>query len=70
MGTKSGEIGASQIVQNEFRIRVLEELVHYLTNNTPGLKKPTNKQINDMKKRAAERLKIKYPKSNIKLKTD
>jgi len=37
MGIRLGEIDSNQILQNEFRIGVLEKLVEKILNRSPGI---------------------------------
>jgi len=67
MGIKFGEIDASQILDNEFRIGVLERLLEFIVNNNPDLTKPTQEQINEIRNTVAGDLKKKYPNSGISL---
>lgn len=68
MGIKFGEIDATQILENEFRIGVLEELVEFLLNNNINITKPQQEDIKNMKKKVIEKLTRKYPNSGIKFK--
>ncbi|HEB36972.1 hypothetical protein LCGC14_0941170 [marine sediment metagenome] len=68
MGIKFGEIDASQILQNEFRLAVLEKIVEMIANNnTPMLRIPSGDDVNGIKSAVVEDLKKKYPKSDIAL---
>jgi hypothetical protein len=69
MGIKFGEIDSGQILENEFRIGVLEKITEFLMNRNPMIK-PTNDDIKDIKKGVVEQLKNKYPNSGIKFKED
>ncbi len=69
MGIKFGEIDASQILQNEFRLAVLEKIVERIANdNKNTLKIPSLDDVNGIKDAIVEDLKKKYPKSDIGLK--
>lgn len=68
MGIKFGEIDSSQILDNEFRIGVLEKLLEFILNNNPNIVKPTEENINDIRNAAIEVLKKKYPNSGIERK--
>ena len=68
MGIKFGEIDSGQILENEFRISVLEKLLEVIINNNPSLNKPTQQQIEQIKTSIVEVLKVKYPNSGLSLK--
>lgn len=68
MGVKFGEIDSGQILENEFRIGVLERIIEVLANNNPSLLKPTQPQVDEIRMAVAETLKKKYPNSGISLK--
>ncbi len=71
MGVKFGEIDASQILQNEYRIGVLEGFVDWiLTNNSAFVKNLTDEEMNEIRQRVVRRLKHKYPKSGIELRQE
>ena len=61
MGIKFGEIDANQILENEFRLGVLERLLEGMLNANPNLKKPTDLDLHKIRKAVIEDLKIKYP---------
>ncbi|WP_043766593.1 hypothetical protein [Algiphilus aromaticivorans] len=66
MGVKFGEIDSSQILDNEFRILVLERVVdHLLTSNPTGA---LGLDIQNIRKDVLEVMKKKYPNSGIELK--
>jgi len=67
MGIKFGEIDANQILQNEFRIGVLEKLLEWTLNNSP-MTRPSLKEIKEIKKSVIMQLQQKYPKSGIEYK--
>jgi hypothetical protein len=68
MGIKFGEIDANQILDNEFRIGVLERLLEAVLNSNPDLKKPSVEDIEQIRIKVVENLKKKYPKSGIEFK--
>ena len=67
MGIKFGEIEASQILQNEYRIGVLEHLIEWIMNNNQTLTLPSQEQIGSIRKTVVESLQKKYPKTRIGL---
>lgn len=66
MGIKFGEIDAGQILDNEFRLLVLERIVDRLLQATPAA--AIGLDINSIRKDVVEVLKKKYPNSGIGLK--
>ena len=65
MGIKFGEIDASQILDNEFRIKVLEQILAWVFNNNPTMKQPTQVDVAQFRKQTIEVLQKKYPNSGI-----
>ena len=70
MGIKFGEVDASQILDNEFRINVLEEIIEWILDNNESLTAPTKENLVEIRKSVVERLQKKYPKSGITYKGD
>jgi len=68
MGIKFGEVDANQILENEFRIGVLEAILEGVFNNNPNINGPNQDQINQIREQVADRLKKKYPNSGIEFK--
>ena len=68
MGIKFGEIDANQILENEYRLGVLEKLLERLLNNNPNMVRPNAKAIIEIRHEVIEILKAKYPKSGIEFK--
>ncbi len=64
MGIKFGEIDANQILENEYRIGVLELLVERIASG----KKVSNDDLKEIRAQVVLRLKEKYPNSGIELK--
>jgi len=67
MGIKFGEIDSSQILQNEYKIGVLEGILGWIIHNN-SLISPSKKDIEEIKKTIVGELRKKYPKSGIKYK--
>jgi len=66
MGTRFGEIDVAQIVENEFRVLVLEGIVNRLLKGLPpGTLQQSD--IDDIRASVVEQLKKKYPKTGISL---
>jgi hypothetical protein len=69
MSIKIGEFDiANQLLDNEFRIGVLEKLLEKVLNNNPALKLPTPSDLEKFRMQTAEELKKKYPHSGIEYK--
>ena len=67
MGIKFGEIDSSQILDNEFKIKVLEKILEWILNNNDSLIKPSQENIMEIRKSVVEDLRKKYPDSGINL---
>ncbi len=67
MGIKFGEIDSSQILDNEYRIKVLEKILEIIINNNSSLVKPTPQEIAVARNDVVELLRKKYPNSGISL---
>ncbi|WP_396179647.1 hypothetical protein [Flavobacterium sp.] len=66
MGIKIGDIDiANQIIDNDFRIGVLEKILEKLLNSNKNLVLPTQMEIEDFREKTATELKAKYPNSGI-----
>ena len=68
MGIKFGEIDSGQILDNEFRIGVLELVLDLLVRKNPGITGFTGEELETIREEVATRLKAKYPKSGIEYK--
>ena len=68
MGARFGEIDISQIVDNEFRIGVLENIIDLLIRKNPELKGFTQIEVESIREQVANTLKNKYPNSGIEYK--
>ena len=68
MGAKFGEIDISQILDNEFRIGVLENVIDLLMRKNPTLIGFTQQEIDGIREQVANNLKRKYPNSGIEYK--
>jgi hypothetical protein len=64
MGIKFGEIDANQILENEYRIGVLEEMVQRLANGQTV----NDDNLKEIRIKVVSRLSKKYPNSGVKLK--
>lgn len=68
MGIKFGEVDSGQIIENEFRIGVLEKLLEYILDRNTNIIKPTDEMVNEIRNSVIEVLKKKYPNSGIERK--
>jgi hypothetical protein len=68
MGIKFGEVDSSQILENEFRIGVLERLLDFILVNNSFAIKPSQTQIEEIRQSVVEILQKKYPNSGITFK--
>lgn len=66
MGVKFGEIDSTQILENEYRINVLERVVDHLLTANPSTGDDLN--IDEIRKNVIKDLQVKYPNSGIDLK--
>ena len=66
MSIKFGEIDTSQILQNEFKIMVLEKIIEKLIIATPNAGQWIN--LLEIRKQVVEELQKKYPNSGIEMK--
>lgn len=68
MGIKFGEIDSNQILENEYRMGVLEGVVDWiLTNNEAFAQQLTPQVMAEIRDGVVTRLRQKYPKSRIGL---
>jgi len=69
MGIKFGEIDASQILENEFKIGVLERALDKLIQkNGTDIAGITTQEMEEIRETVTNILKTKYPKSGIEYK--
>lgn len=68
MGARFGEIEISQILENEYRIGVLESTIEWILSNNQGfVNHLTPEVLEQIRRDVVGRLQEKYPKSNIGL---
>ena len=67
MGVKFGEIDASQILDNEFRIMVLEATLALILSKNPRVFRPSEREMEKIREDVISKLREKYPDSGIEL---
>lgn len=68
MSIKIGDIDlVKQGLETEFRLGVLEHLLEQIINTNTALTKPTQNELEGIRKMVVEQLKKKYPNSGIEL---
>lgn len=71
MGIKFGEIDSGQILQNEYKIDVLENVLQFILNKNAGsIISPSKDELSQIRKSVVDSLKKKYPNSGIDLKEE
>ena len=71
MGVKFGEIDSGQIIENEYRIMVLEKIVETLARKMPITGSAlSEKEVTQIRTETVEQLQKKYPNSGISLKKE
>lgn len=66
MSIKIGDFDiANQLLDNEFRVSVLEKLLEKILNNNRNLVLPSQEELDLIRQKTAEELKKKYPNSGI-----
>jgi hypothetical protein len=66
MGIKFGEIDATQILENEYRIGILEHIVNVMMQRAPTAA-PTREEMANITAAVIRRMQEKYPNSGIGL---
>ena len=66
MGVKFGEIDATQILENEYRIGILEHVVNIMMQRAPTIA-PTREEIANITAVVIRQMQEKYPNSGIGL---
>lgn len=70
MVIKFGEIDSAQILDNEFRIGVLEHILDSIIANNKSLILPSKNEYQEIRKKVFQHLQKKYPKSGLNLKEE
>ena len=66
MGIKFGEIDATQILDNEYKVKLVARILELLFSKNPQLG-PTIEEMEEIKADIEKELQKKYPNSGIKL---
>jgi len=66
MSVKFGEIDVAQIVDNEYKIKLLLKTLTWLLSNNPQLTMPTQEQVDGWKSSILRDMREKYPESDLK----
>lgn len=67
MGIKFGDVDSTQILDNEFRVKFVAQLLEWLFNNNPELKKPSQEEVKALQEIVIKEMQKKYPNSDLKL---
>jgi hypothetical protein len=67
VGIKFGEIDSTQIVENEYRISILEHVINIMMQRNPAMA-PTNQEMQQIQQAVIRHLQQKYPNSGIGIK--
>ena len=70
MATRFGDINIDQIIENEFRIGVLERILEFVLNNNPTSNRPDSETIKKIRLEVVANLQKKYPRSGLALKAE
>jgi hypothetical protein len=71
MGLKLGGIDIGQIIENDFRISVLEHLLEWILKTNEGQIIPPSKQVVDeIRQKVFKDLQKRYPKSGLSMKVE
>ncbi len=65
MNPTFGKIDATQIIENEFRIGILEGILEWMVENNPDLVGPDQQTLNEIKRTVFKELAAKYPESGL-----
>ena len=65
---KFGEIDAKQILENEFRIGVLERIIDAIVAKNPTINGINKEELEEIRHQVVESLKQKYPNSGLEYK--
>ena len=68
MSVKIRGVDTVQIVENEFRIEVLDILLKWIIEQNPNMNKPSLEDIKNIQSIVYDKLKKKYPNLSIELK--
>ena len=65
MNPTFGKIDATQIIENEFRIGILERILEWMVENNTNLVGPNQQTLDEIKRTVFEELAGKYPESGL-----
>ncbi len=65
MNPTFGKIDATQIIENEFRIGILEGILEWMVENDATLVGPNPQTLDEIKRAVFEELTAKYPESGL-----
>ena len=65
MNPTFGQIDATQIIENEFRIGILEGILEWMVENNPDLVGPNQQTLDQIKRAVFEELAAKYPEAGL-----
>jgi len=65
MNPTFGAIDTTQIIENEFRIGILEGILEWMVENNPDLVGPNQQTLDQIKRTVFEELAAKYPESGL-----
>ena len=66
MGTRFGDVEVTQIIENEYRIEILEGIISLLLQRNPAAK-ISHGELRSIKETVIAKLQEKYPNSGIEL---
>ncbi|MCH7971224.1 MAG: hypothetical protein IH960_09325 [Chloroflexi bacterium] len=65
MNPTFGKIDATQIIENEFRIGIVEGILEWMVENNPDVVGPDPQTLNEIKRTVFDELAAKYPDSGL-----
>ena len=65
MNPTFGKIDATQIIENEFRIGIVEGILEWMVENNPDLVGPNPQTLDQIKRTVFDELAAKYPDSGL-----
>ena len=68
MSVKIAGIDATQIIENEFRLSILERTFEFILNQNGSIIRQSARELDEIRKNVLKHLQEKHPDSGIKLK--